>query len=130
MENNKKTYNAVVINSSKNLSGKEKVALKNFADMVELDNATQETDLGVIIDIDYVATVHVYNEKSDTTEYDKFVYVDKDGTMYISGSESLYRQYESIAEDMEDEEEPWSIKVIRKDSKNYKGKQFLTCVLV
>lgn len=69
-------------------------------------------------------------KKSDNKNYIKFVYVDKDGTMYISGSETLYRTYEEIAEEMEDSQEPWSIKVIRKESKNYKGKDFLTCMLV
>ena len=50
--------------------------------------------------------------------------------MYVSGSETLYRTYQEIAEEMEDEDEDWAIKVIRKESSNYKGKDFLTCVIV
>lgn len=127
---NKANYKAQVIEASKELTGKEKVALKNFADMVQLDEATKETDAGVLINVDWTAKVSVHNEKADNQDYFKYVYVDKDGTMYISGSEPLYRQYCDIADDMEGEEEEWAIKVIRKESANYKGKDFLTCVIV
>ena len=127
---NKANYKAQVIEASKELSGKEKVALKNFADMIQLDEATKETDAGVLIQVAWTAQVSVHNEKADNQDYTKYVYVDKDGTMYISGSEPLYRQYCDIAEDMEGEEEEWGIKVIRKESANYKGKDFLTCVIV
>lgn len=72
----------------------------------------------------------MHNEKSDNKDYNKYIYVDKDGTIYISGSEILYRTYQEIAEEMEDEDEDWAIKVIRKESSNYKGKDFLTCVIV
>ena len=101
-----------------------------FIGAEQLDELTQRDENGVLIDIDYVAVVEVYNEKSDNKNYNKYVYVDKDGTMYISGSETLYRTYEEIAEEMEGENEPWSIKVIRRESTNYKGKDFLTCMLV
>lgn len=126
----KANYKAQVIEASKELTGKEKVALKNFADMIQLDEATKETDAGVLIQVAWMAQVAVHNEKADNQDYIKYVYVDTDGTMYISGSEPLYRQYCDIAEDMEGEEEEWGIKVIRKESANYKGKDFLTCVIV
>lgn len=127
---NKANYKAQVIEASKELTGKEKVALKNFADMIQLDEATKDTDAGVLIQVAWTAKVAVHNEKADNQDYIKYVYVDKDDTMYISGSEPLYRQYCDIAEDMEGEEEEWGIKVIRKESANYKGKDFLTCVIV
>lgn len=129
MENNA-NYKAKVIDASKELTGKEKVAIKNFAEMVQLDDATQDSDAGVLINVAWTAKVAVHNEKADNPDYVKYVYVDKDGTMYISGSESLYRQYCDIAEDMEGDDEEWGIKVIRKESSNYKGKDFLTCVIV
>lgn len=125
-----KTYSAKLVSATRELSAKERVAVKMFIGAEQLDELTQRDENGVLIDIDYVAVVEVYNEKSDNKNYNKYVYVDKDGTMYISGSETLYRTYEEIAEEMEDEEEPWAIKVIRKESINYKGKDFLTCMLV
>ena len=125
-----KTYSAKLVSATRELSAKERVAVKMFIGAEQLDELTQYDENGVLIDIDYVAVVEVYNEKSDNKNYNKYVYVDKNGTMYISGSETLYRTYEEIAEEMEDEEEPWAIKVIRKESTNYKGKDFLTCMLV
>lgn len=125
-------YSAKVVEviGLKELTGKEKVALKNFADMIQLDEATQEHEEGILINVDYVAVIEVHNEEADTKDYKKQVYVDKGGQMYISGSDSLFRQYKSIYEDMKDDTEEWGIKVIRKESTNYKGKDFLTCVIV
>ena len=125
-----KTYSAKLVSATRELSAKERVSVKMFIGAEQLDELTQRDENGVLIDIDYVAVVQVYNEKSDNKNYNKYVYVDKDGTMYISGSETLYRTYEEIAEEMEGEQEPWAIKVIRMESTNYKGKDFLTCMLV
>ena len=125
-----RTYVAKLVSATRELSAKERVAVKMFIGAEQLDELTQRDENGVLIDIDYVAVVEIYNEKSDNKNYNKYVYVDKDGTMYISGSETLYRTYEEIAEEMEGENEPWSIKVIRRESTNYKGKDFLTCMLV
>lgn len=127
---NKANYKAQVVSASKQLTGKEKVALKNFADMIPLDEETKANEAGVLINVAWTAEVEVHNEKADNPDYVKYIYVDKDGTMYISGSEPLYRQYTDIAEDMEGDEEEWGIKVIRKQSSNYEGKDFLTCVIV
>lgn len=125
-----RTYATKLVSATRELSAKERVAVKMFIGAEQLDELTQRDENAVLIDIDYVAVVEVYNEKSDNKNYNKYVYVDKDGTMYISGSETLYRTYEEIAEEMEGENEPWSIKVIRRESTNYKGKDFLTCMLV
>lgn len=125
-----RTYSAKLVSATRELSAKERVAVKMFIGAEQLDELTQRDENAVLIDIDYVAVVEVYNEKSDNKNYNKYVYVDKDGTMYISGSETLYRTYQEIAEEMEDEQEPWAIKVIRRESTNYKGKDFLTCMLV
>lgn len=125
-----RTYSAKLVSATRELSAKERVAVKMFIGAEQLDELTQRDENGVLIDIDYVAVVEVYNEKSDNKNYNKYVYVDKDGTMYISGSETLYRTYQEIAEEMEGENEAWSIKVIRRESTNYKGKDFLTCMLV
>ena len=123
-------YSAKVVEATRELTGKERVAIKTFANALQLDTVTQNYEDGILIDIDYVAKVAVHNEKSDNKDYNKYIYMDKDGTMYVSGSETLYRAYQEIAEEMENEDEDWAIKVIRKESSNYKGKDFLTCAIV
>ena len=123
-------YKSEVIYCEKELTKKEQVMLKDMSDVLSIDKLTKES--GLIIDVDYVAVIKIHNDKieGDNKEYEKMVFVDKNGDRYVSGSESLMRAYKDIAENMEDSDEPWSIKVIRKDSKNYSGGTFLTCVIV
>lgn len=127
-------YKVEIVDSTKELTKRQKVALKNFADMKQLDEVVSREE-GLLIDIDYVVTVSVHNEKAkENPDYLKYIYVDRDGMCYISGSEPLHNQfmdiYEDMVDEMEDETEPWSIKVIKKPSANYNGRDFLTCVLV
>ena len=121
-------YKAKVTNSMISLTKKQEVQFKNFADMEQLDELTKAGP--VLIDLANIVTVSVHNEKSDNQDYNKYVYVDKNGGMYISGSEPLYRQACDIMEDMKGSEEDYAIKVIRKPSANYKDRDFLTCVIV
>ena len=124
-----KNYSVQVVNATKELTGRQMVALRNFSNMIQLNDETKEND--VTIDIDYVACIEVHNEKSDNKDYMKYVFVDNNGTTYITGSETLYREYTDIKETLEavGDTDPISIKVIRKPSKNNQN-DFLTCVLV
>ena len=94
-------YKAKVVKATKEVSAREKIRLKNFSDFIQLDEATENDS--ALIDIDYVATVHVENDKSDNPEYYKQVYIDKNGQGYVSGSETLFRQFEDIYEEMKNE---------------------------
>lgn len=114
--------------SKDDVTKKDIIKLRSFNDMHSIDELmSEENDL--IINLDYYAEVEVHNEKSDNTDYTKYVYVDKDGTMYISGSQSLHNEITDIYEELVGEDDV-TVKVISKESKNYKGKMFYTCVLV
>lgn len=122
-------YKATVKESSWEMSAREKLRYTDFTDVVQLDEATQAGDL--IIDVDKWAVVMVHNEKSDTVDYVKYVIIDKEGQVYLTGSESFWRSFTAIYEVMSEEEETvYSIKVYRRESKNYKGKDFLTCRII
>lgn len=122
-------YKATVKESSWKMSAREKLRYTDFTDVVQLDEATQAGDL--IIDVDKWAVVMVHNEKSDTVDYVKYVIIDKEGQVYVTGSESFWRSFTAIYEVMSEEEETvYSIKVYRRESKNYKGKDFLTCRII
>lgn len=122
-------YKATVKESSWEMSAREKLRYTDFTDVVQLDEATQAGDL--IIDVDKWAVVMVHNEKSDTVDYLKYVIIDKEGQVYVTGSESFWRSFTAIYELMSEEEETvYSIKVYRRESKNYKGKDFLTCRII
>lgn len=122
-------YKATVKESSWEMSAREKLRYTDFTDVLQLDEATQAGDL--IIDVDKWAVVMVHNEKSDTVDYVKYVIIDKEGQVYVTGSESFWRSFTAIYEVMSEEEETvYSIKVYRRESKNYKGKDFLTCRII
>lgn len=123
-------YSVKILNSTKELSVKEKIAIKDTTNAIGLDEATNEGE--VIIDYDYHVILSVHNEKSDNKDYNKTVVVAKDGTRYVTGSESFTTTLDDIVDEMIDagEGDNIVIKVYRRDSKNYKGKQFITCSLV
>lgn len=122
-------YKATVKEASWEMTAREKLRYTDFTDVIQLDEATQAGD--IIIDVDKWAVVWVHNEKSDTVEYAKYVIIDKEGQVYVTGSESFWRSFIAIYEVMSDEEETvYSIKVYRRESKNYKGKDFITCRII
>lgn len=124
-----RNYSVRVVSATADLTPREMVALRNFSDMIQLNDITKEGD--ALININYVACLEVHNEKCDNKDYLKYIFVDRDGTNYITGSESLYREYTDIKEALEDagDTDPISIKVMRKQSKNNQN-DFLTCILV
>lgn len=123
------TYKAMVEDASWTMTAREKLRYTDLTDAIQLDEATQSGD--VIIDVDKWAVINVHNEKSDTVDYRKYVIIDKDEQVYVTGSESFWKSFVQIYEVMSDEgETTYSIKVYRRESKNYKGKDFITCRII
>ena len=130
-------YKAVVKESVKGLTAREKIAIKALNDVTELNDLVTP-EQAIMINLDNVVTVQVHNEKSNNQDYNKYVYIDKDGTKYVSGSEPLYTTVKGILSDIEDaiadgemdETEDITIKVMKKESANYTGQMFLTAELI
>lgn len=123
------TYKAMVEDASWTMTAREKLRYTDLTDAIQLDEATQSGD--VIIDVDKWAVINIHNEKSDTVDYMKYVIIDKDEQVYVTGSESFWKSFVQIYEVMSEEgETTYSIKVYRRESKNYKGKDFLTCRII
>ena len=122
-------YKVTIRELYKDISAKDRVKVKDFSNAVPLDEATQDGSL--VISFDNLITCDVHNEMSDNKDYLKHVIIDKEGNKYITGSESLITTLKGIIEEMKEcGEEDYEIEIYRKDSKNYKGKQFLTCSIV
>lgn len=123
-------YKAVVARASKELSVKEKIMLKDMSDAVKLDDEVKEQ--AIVIKPEFYAIINVHNEKSVTKDYTKIVIVDGDsGIKYTTGSMPFITTFEDIMEEMEDAgETDFSLKVYAKESKNYKGKYFITCSII
>ena len=123
-----RNYTAKVVSSSRELTAKERIMLKDTSDAIKLDVATSEQ--AIIIYPILWATIEIHNEKSEDKDYTQFVIVDKDGTKYVTGSISFYNAFSDIAEDMEDETEEWGIKAYKLPSKNFAGRDFITCSII
>lgn len=124
-------YKVEIAHSTKELTVREKIRIKDLSNAIQLDDATQQEG-NVVIDFDYYVILKVHNEFSKVDkDYNKYVIVDKGGNKFVTGSESFMTSLEGIVDEMADAgETDFEIEVYRKDSKNYTGKQFLTCTIV
>lgn len=124
-------YKVEIVHSTKDLTVREKIRIKDLSNVIQLDDATQQEG-NIVIDFDYYVILKVHNEFSkDDKDYNKYVIVDKSGNKFVTGSESVMTSLEGIVDEMADAgETDFEIEVYRKDSKNYTGKQFLTCTIV
>jgi SAM-dependent MidA family methyltransferase len=124
-------YEVKIIEASKELTARERLMLKDTSNAISIDEVTQNPDSGaLVIKVDHYAALAVHNEKSDNKDYIKYVLVDESGNKYVTGSESFWEAFKSIWDEMHDTDEEYSIEIYRLESKNYKGKSFITCSIV
>lgn len=124
-----KDYEVKIKSTSKELTARERVMLKDTRNAIKLDEAVNETPL--VISPDYYAVLDVHNEKSkEDKDFENYIVVDTDGNKYVTGSHSFYEAFTEIVEEMDGTGEEYQIEIYKLDSKNYKGKQFITCSIV
>lgn len=121
-------YKVEIRKVSKQITAKERVMLKDTTNAIALDELTQKGKF--IIDPEFYAILNVTNPKSEDKEYVKYIIVDKAGIKYVTGSESFFTAFVDIMDEMAGTDEEFSIEVYRMPSKNYKGKEFITCSIV
>ena len=126
-----KAYEVQVKETSKELTPKERIKIKDLSNAINLDTLTQN-EKSVVIDYDYHVILSIHNEKSkERPDYENVVVVDKAGNKFNTGSTSFITALEEIIDEMADAgEENIQIEVYRKPSKNYKGKDFITCSVI
>ena len=122
-------YTVKIQESSEELKGKQRIIMKDTSDALKLDEATEGGN-SIIIKVEKWAILKVHNEKSDDKEYENYIIVDSEGHKFVTGSQSFWSSFINIYEEMKDEDEEWAIKVYRLPSKNYKGKEFITCSVI
>lgn len=118
-------YSVVIGETSKELTAKERIRIKDTSDAIKLDEATENG--AIVINPAMYAVLNIHNEKSDNVDYKNYIVIDKDGTKYVTGSESFWSSFINIYEEMDGEQEEWAVKAYKLPSKNYKGKDFITC---
>ena len=124
-------YSVKIREASRDLTAKEKIALKDYSNATPLDTALNDIDVLTITPVAYVI-LDVHNEKSkQDKDYVKYVIIDNAGNKFVTGSESFFTSFKDIFDTMSTEApgEEYSIDVLKKPSQNYKGKSFITCAL-
>lgn len=124
-------YTTSITESSKELSVREKIKLKDLTSAIAIDKVV-EPEKPLVIAPDFYAYLSIHNEKLSENEqdYKTMVIVDKSGTKYYTGSDSAISSFVDIFDEMIDTAEPFEIEFYKKESKNYSGKHFITCSLV
>lgn len=118
---------AEIIESSRELTAKERVSFKQKADMIKLNTAC---DIEAVI-IKPVLWAVVRIAVDDEEPYVNYVIEDADGTRYYTGSESFWNSFREICDEMESEPDTdYSIKVYKADSNNRDGQKFITCTII
>lgn len=122
------TYSVEIKETNRKLTAKERISIKDTTSCFKLDEATQVED--VIIYPVLWAILSVHNEKSENPDYEVYVVVDKSGKKYVTGSQSFWNAFVTIYDEMAGEDEEWGLRIYRIPSKNYKGKEFITCTII
>lgn len=124
-----KDYEVKINSVSKELTARERVMLKDTRNAVKLDEAVKDTPF--VISPAYYAVLDIHNEKSkEDKDFQNFIVVDTAGNKYVTGSTSFFEAFTEIVEEMSGTGEDYEIEIYKLDSKNYKGKQFITCSIV
>lgn len=122
-------YSVKVVECTKDLTAKERVKIKDTTNAIKLDEATHGG--AIVIAYAYHAVLAIHNEKLDDPDYRQYIVVDTAGNKYVTGSESFFTAMTEIVDEMSAAgETDYELEVYRMDSKNYKGKQFITCSIV
>lgn len=124
-------YTTSITESSKELSTREKIKLKDLTSAIAIDKVV-EPEKPLVIAPDFYARISIHNEKLPENEqdYGTMVIVDKSGTKYYTGSDIAISSFVDIFDEMIETAEPFEIEFYKRESKNYSGKHFITCSLV
>lgn len=121
-------YSVEIKYSSKELTARERIQIKDTTDTIKLDEATQLE--AVMIEPLWYAVLSIHNDKAEDADYETYIVVDRNGQRYKTGSQSFWSAFTNIAMELDGDAEPWMIKVYRMPSKNRAGKDFITCSLI
>lgn len=127
-------YSATIVDSSRVLTARERVMFKDTQNAISMNDfaeqAKAENGKAIIEDVKDFVHITVHNEKSDDKDYDNYLIIDAKGEKYVTGSQAFWNSFKSIYDEMKNENEPWGIQLNLIPSKNFKGKNVLTCSLI
>jgi hypothetical protein len=127
-------YSATIVDSSRELTARERVMFKDTQNAISMNDfaeqAKAENGKAIIENVKDFVHITVHNEKSDDKDYDNYLVIDANGEKYVTGSQAFWNSFKAIYDEMKNESEPWGIQLNLIPSKNFKGKNVLTCSLI
>lgn len=126
-------YTASITDSSREFTAKERVMFKdlgNAESMIDYARAAIEQGAKATIDVADYAVINIHNEATEDVDYTNYLIIDKNGNKYYTGSQSFWNSFLNIYNEMAGSDEEWGIELNLLPSKNYKGKEILTCSLI
>lgn len=128
-------FETKIVETTHDLSARERILMKDTTNARKIDEVVDEyRDNGetlVITPVDYVV-LQIHNEKSkDRKDYNNYLIIADDGAKYVTGSPSFWNSFKEIWDEMKAEsDEPFQIEIYKVPSKNYNGKDFITCSII
>lgn len=127
-------YSASIIDASRELTARERVMFKDTQNAISMNDfaeqAKAEGGKAIIENVKDYVHISVHNDKSDDKDYDNYMIITSEGDKYVTGSQAFWNSFMDIYNEMKSETEPWGIQLNLIPSKNYKGKNVLTCSLI
>ena len=125
-------YNVKIIESSKELTKREVLKMKDTTNTLSIDELIKdgEDTSFIITPVDYVI-LSIECDKFDSEEKiaKNIIVIDKEDKKYRTGSQSFIEAFTNIYDEMRGEEE-YEIEIYKVPSKNYKSKYFITCSII
>ena len=127
-------YSASIVDASRELTARERVMFKDTQNAISMNDfaeqAKAEGGKAIIENVKDYVHISVHNDKSDDKDYDNYMIITAEGDKYVTGSQAFWNSFMDIFNEMKSETEPWGIQLNLIPSKNYKGKNVLTCSLI
>mgnify|MGYP006958219394 CR=1 FL=1 len=101
-------YSATIIESSRELSPKERVMFKDLANATKMNDFAKESIAAgakPIITVKDYAVIAIHNEASEDVDYNNYLIIDKDGEKFYTGSMSFWNKFLDIYTEMKDSNE-------------------------
>ena len=121
-----KTFTTSIKDASWELTKRERVKYSDVRSAIKLDEVVTPEGIDLRV-VKYVEIATHNGFSKDRQDYSKYVLICDDGNTYVTGSPSFWSAFKPIFDELEGEDV--TITVVKKPSKNYTGKSFLSCYL-
>lgn len=131
---NESNFSATITETSRELTARERVMFKDTQNAISINDYAESSlktgEKAVIENVKDYVKIMVHNDKSDDKDYENFVIITDAGDKYVTGSTSFWNAFKAIWDEMKEEAEPWSVQINLIPSRNYQGRNVLTCSLI